>query len=121
MTNIRRPGETEEKRSNVIAQSLSEDGGFTWSPFRIVLDLPGLKPCEPEIVRSPSGNQLLCLIRENVKRVALYMVSDDEGRTWAEPRPLPFALHGDRHKAHYAHDGRLVVIFRDTGNGSPTR
>lgn len=121
MTNIRRPGETEEKRSNVVAQSISEDGGMTWSPYRIVLDLPGLKPCEPEIVRSPSGKQLLCLIRENVKRVALYMTSEDEGRTWSEVKPLPFALHGDRHKAVYAHDGRLVVCFRDTGNGSPTR
>lgn len=53
MTNIRRPGETEEERSNVIAQSVSEDGGFTWSPWKVVLDLPGLKPCEPELVRSP--------------------------------------------------------------------
>ena len=121
MTNIRRPGETEEKRSNVVVQSLSEDGGLTWSPYRIVLDLPGLKPCEPEIVRSPSGKQLLCLIRENVKRVALYMTSDDEGRTWSEPKPLPFALHGDRHKAEYTHDGRLVVCLSDTGKGSPTR
>lgn len=121
MTNIRRPGETKEKRSNVIVQSVSEDGGLTWSPFKIVLDLPGLKPCEPEIVRSPSGRQLLCLIRENVKRVALYMTSEDEGRSWSDPKPLPFALHGDRHQAVYAHDGRLVVVFRDTGKGSPTR
>jgi hypothetical protein len=121
MTNIRRPGETEEKRSNVIVQSISEDGGLTWSKYQIVLDLPGLKPCEPEIVRSPSGKQLLCLIRENVKRVALYMTSEDEGCTWSEVKPLPFALHGDRHKAEYAHDGRLVVLFRDTGKGSPTR
>lgn len=121
MTNIRRPGETTEERSNVVVQSFSEDGGLTWSPFDIVLDLPGLKPCEPEIVRSPDGKQLLCLIRENVKRVALYMVSNDEGRTWSKPEPLPFALHGDRHKAVYAHDGRLVICFRDTGNGSPTR
>lgn len=121
MTNIRRPGETKEKRSNVLVQSFSEDGGLTWSPFKIILDLPGLKPCEPEIVRSPSGKQLLCLIRENVKRVALYMTSDDEGRSWSDPKALPFALHGDRHQAVYAHDGRLVVAFRDTGKGSPTR
>ncbi|WP_257669219.1 sialidase family protein [Parapedobacter tibetensis] len=121
MSNIRRPGETKEKRSNVVSQSISEDGGFTWSPWRIVLDLPGLKPCEPEIVRSPDGSELLCLIRENDERVALFMTSKDEGESWSDVQPLPFALHGDRHKAKYTSDGRLVVVFRDTGNGSETR
>ncbi|MFC3196802.1 sialidase family protein [Parapedobacter deserti] len=121
MSNIRRPGETSEHRSNVVAQSFSQDGGFSWSPWEIVSDIPGLKPCEPEIVRSPDGKELLCLLRENVKRVSLYMVSHDEGRSWSEPKALPFALHGDRHKAKYTKDGRLVVVFRDTGNGSATR
>ena len=122
MTNIRRPGETKEVRSNVLAQSLSSDGGFTWTPWRIVLDLPGLKPCEPWIVRSPDGKQLLCLIRENEKRAALMMTSEDEGRTWSATRPLPPGLFGDRHVARYAPDGRLVVVMRDTGGnyGSPT-
>ncbi|MDO8542449.1 MAG: sialidase family protein [Opitutaceae bacterium] len=122
LTNIRRPGETRELRSNVLAQSLSTDGGFTWSPWRIVLDLPGLKPCEPWVVRSPDGRQLLCLIRENEKRAALKMTSDDEGRTWSAATPLPPGLFGDRHTARYAPDGRLVVVFRDTGGdyGSPT-
>jgi hypothetical protein len=30
-------------------------------------------------------------------------------------------LHGDRHKAVYAPDGRLVVCFRDMGRDSPTK
>ncbi|QEC54219.1 exo-alpha-sialidase [Anseongella ginsenosidimutans] len=121
MTNIRRPGETEEKRSNIVVQSISSDGGFNWTPFETILDLPGLKPCEPEIVRSPDGKQLLALIRENVERVALFITSDDEGKTWSEPKPLPAGLHGDRHKVQYAHDGRLIIAFRDTEKGSPTR
>jgi hypothetical protein len=121
MTNIRRPGETMEEKSCILVQSVSEDGGLTWKPLEIILDIPGLKPCEPEIVRSPSGKQLLCLIRENKKKVSLFMTSDDEGTTWSKPRPLPYGLHGDRHKAKYAPDGRLVVTFRDTGKGSPSR
>jgi hypothetical protein len=121
VTNIRRPGETQEERSNVLAQSFSIDGGLTWSPWNIYLDVKGLKPCEPELVRSPDGKQILCLIRENVKRVSLYMTSEDEGRTWSQPKPLPTGLHGDRHKAQYLPDGRLVICFRDTGVGSPTR
>ncbi len=121
-TNIRRPGETKEVRSNVLAQSISSDGGFTWTPWKVILDLPGLKPCEPWIVRSPNGKQLLCLIRENEKRTALFMTSDDEGKTWSASKPLPPGLFGDRHTARYAADGRLVVVFRDTGGsyGSPT-
>lgn len=122
LTNIRRPGEKTERRSNVIAQSLSTDGGLSWAPWRIVVDLPGLKPCEPCVVRSPDGRQLFCLLRENEKRVALGMTSGDEGRTWSATQPLPPGLFGDRHVARYATDGRLVVVFRDTGGayGSPT-
>lgn len=121
MTNIRRPGEKVEQKSNVVVQSVSRDGGLTWAPWRVVLDIPGLRPCEPWVVRSPDGKKLLCLMRENVKRVALYMTSDDEGKTWSKAKPLPKGLHGDRHVAKYAKDGRLVVAFRDTGHGSPTR
>ncbi|MEA3208145.1 MAG: hypothetical protein QOE70_1202 [Chthoniobacter sp.] len=121
LTNIRRPGETEEKTSNVISQSLSTDGGFTWSPWRIILDLPGVKPCEPALVRAPDGKQLLCLLRENSRRAgSLFMTSDDEGTTWSQAKPLPVGLTGDRHLPRYAPDGRLVVCFRDTRKGSPT-
>lgn len=120
-TNIRRPGETVDRRSNVIAQSMSEDGGLTWSPWRILLDIGELKPCEPEIIRSPDGRQLLCLLRENLRRIALRMTSDDEGQTWSAATPLPSGLHGDRHVAVRAPDGRLVVCFRDTGESSPTK
>lgn len=122
VTNIRRVGdETGQARSNVLAQSWSSDGGLTWTPWETYLDLEGLKPCEPELVRSPDGRQILCLVRENVKRVSLYLTSDDEGATWSKARPLPPGLFGDRHMARYLADGRLVVCFRDTGKDSPTR
>ena len=35
--------------------------------------------------------------------------------------PLPTRVHGDRHVARYAPDGRLVVSFRDTARESPTQ
>ena len=114
--------QAKDEQSNVLGQSISKDGGFTWSAWRIVLRIPGLSPSEPEIVRSPNGRQLLCLIRENARKFgALYMTSDDEGVTWSEARPTPLGLSGDRHMAHYAPDGRLVVTFRDQGVNSPTR
>jgi hypothetical protein len=49
------------------------------------------------------------------------MMSEDEGRTWSKAKALPTSLHGDRHIAKYLPDGRLVICFRDTGRGSPTR
>ncbi|HRJ07493.1 MAG TPA: FAD-dependent oxidoreductase [Prosthecobacter sp.] len=122
LSNIRRPGETKDKKSNVVTQSESTDGGVTWSPWRILVDLGALVPCEPEVIRSPDGKQLLCLMRENIRsEPAHFITSDDEGQTWSAVKALPPGLHGDRHKAVYAKDGRLVVTFRDMGQGSPTR
>ena len=123
MTNIRRPGETKEKRSNVVAQSFSSDGGLTWRrPWEVVLDIPGCVPCEPWLIRSPDGKQLLCILRENNRAMNGWMMtSDDEGRTWSKARQLPAALSGDRHAARYTADGRLFIAFRDTAQQSPTR
>ncbi len=122
LSNIRRPGETKDPRSNVVTQSESSDGGLTWSPWRILVDLGALVPCEPEVVRSPDGKQLLCLMRENIRsEPAHFITSDDEGKTWSEVKALPPGLHGDRHKHVYLPDGRLVIAFRDMGKDSPTR
>jgi hypothetical protein len=120
-TNIRNPSANDEK-SNLLAQSLSTDGGLTWSAWRIVLALPGYSPSEPCLVRSPDGRQLLCLIRENARKAgALFMTSNDEGQTWSDAKVTAPGLFGDRHMAHYAADGRLVVCFRDVGKLSPTK
>jgi hypothetical protein len=122
LSNIRRPGETKDPRSNVVTQSESTDGGLTWSPWRILVDLGALVPCEPEVVRSPDGKQLICLIRENIRsQPAHFITSDDEGKAWSEVKALPPGLHGDRHKHVYLPDGRLVIAFRDMGKDSPTR
>jgi hypothetical protein len=122
LSNIRRPGETKDPRSNIVTQSESSDGGLTWSAWRVLVDLGDLKPCEPEVVRSPDGKQLLCLIRENIRsQPSHFITSDDEGKTWSEVKALSPGLHGDRHKHVYLPDGRLVIAFRDIGKDSPTR
>jgi hypothetical protein len=113
MTNISRAGAEKKEKTQVIAQSLSSDGGLTWSPWRLIVDLPDRKPCEPCIVRSPDGKQMLCLMREYGRTRSVYMTSDDEGKTWSGLKPLPRGLGGDRHVAKYAPDGRLVVGFRE--------
>jgi hypothetical protein len=115
LSSIRREGDADTK-SNVLAQSESGDGGLTWSKWRVLVDDKALKPCEPAVIRSPDGKQLLCLIRENIRAAgAHFITSDDEGRTWSALKPLPAGLWGDRHMPRYARDGRLVVTFRDMG------
>lgn len=111
---------------NRIAQSVSSDGGLTWSPWKIALDNPPHIPCEPELIRSPDGNRLFCLMCDNAGRWettsrSLFMTSDDEGETWSDPLELPLGLTGDRHKHCYSHDGRLVVAMRNTAQDCPER
>ena len=109
----------------VVYLSNSEDGGLTWGPERILLDndsLPGAKPCEPALVRSPYGEEIACVLRtsSNLKFRSLVMLSTDEGVSWSEPRELDRAVTGNRHQPRYASDGRLVIPFRDRTAKSPT-
>lgn len=100
----------------VIWQSASYDGGLTWGESKPIVDKAGA--CEPACVRSPDGNQLLLLIREQNREMnSLIATSDNEGQTWSAPRELPLALTGDRHLPRYAPDGRLVIVFRPVPPG----
>ncbi|MEW4564884.1 sialidase family protein [Bremerella sp. JC770] len=104
-----------------IWQATSSDGGLTWQDQRMVAAVDGANPCEPFLLRSPDGKQLMCLMRENARRLnSLVMVSDDEGKTWTVPQEVNAALTGDRHCARYTEDGRLVIAMRDVVQKSPT-
>lgn len=99
----------------------SEDGGLTWTQPREVAAMDGPRLCEPGVVLSPNGKQIAVLLRENSRKFNSYVIfSDDQGKTWSEPRPVPDALTGDRHQAIELADGRLLISFRDMGLSSPT-
>ena len=105
-----------------VLQTITEDGGVTWSKPEFVAEVAGKAPCEPFVFRSPDGNELCCLMRENTHQGhSLMMFSRDEAKTWSEPVDTPWGLSGDRHMGVYAPDGRLVIAFRDQAPGSPTR
>ncbi len=116
----------EDRAPLEVLQTLSADGGFTWSEPRVVAAVEGKNPCEPFVFRSPDGGELCCLMRENGRTGrSLVMFSGDEGATWSRPVDTPWGLTGDRHIGAYAaadaQDGRLVVVFRDMAPQSPTR
>lgn len=106
----------------VVLQSITADGGFTWSTPTVVAEVEGKNPCEPCLLRSPDGNELCCIMRENThKGTSLMMFSRDEGQSWSTPENTPWGLTGDRHKEVYTADGHLVICFRDMAIGSSTR
>jgi hypothetical protein len=105
-----------------VFQTISHDGSLTWGPPRVIAQHPSADLCEPGLIRSPDGRQMAVLLRENRRKLNSFLiVSDDEGRSWSEPRELPGALTGDRHVGKYGPDGRLFLSFRDTTHESPTR
>ena len=118
-------GKDDEDQSPLkMWQSVSKDGGQTWGePSLFVEDeARGRDPDEPEFVRSPDGGKLVVLFRENLRKGHSLMVeSSDEGESWSDLRETPWGLTGDRHKARYAPDGRLVVVFRDMAPDSPSK
>jgi len=106
----------------VVYQTISADGGLTWSAPVVMVQHEQAQLCEPGIIRSPDGRQLAMLLRENSRKFNSFVsFSNDEGATWSTPRELPGSLTGDRHAGVYTRDGRLFVTFRDTTLKSPTR
>lgn len=105
-----------------LYKTFSANGGQTWCYPEAVYSSSDVHLCEPGLIRSPDGRRMAILLRENSRnRNSHIMFSNDEGATWSEPKELPGALTGDRHKGVYAPDGRLFISFRDTTLESPTQ
>ena len=112
------------KRTGIFTlyKTNSTDGGLTWSHPISIYSNSKIHLCEPGIIRSPDGNQLAMLLRENSRtQNSQIMFSIDEGETWSSPKELPLELTGDRHTAKYTKDGKLFVSFRDMAKNSPTQ
>ena len=116
---------TKEGKGDVeftLYQTFSTDGGLSWSFPKGFYSNSKIHLCEPGVIRSPDGNQLAMLLRENSRtKNSHIMFSNDEGKTWSLPRELPLELSGDRHTGRYTNDGKLFISFRDMAKDSPTR
>ena len=58
-----------------VYQTLSADGGRTWSTPEVVVARPDLDLCEPGAVRSPDGGEIAVLLRE-VRTLRMMPCSD---------------------------------------------
>lgn len=102
-------------------QSITADGGLTWSQPRVVAAVAGKDPCEGFLLRSPDGREICAIMRENThKGNSLMMFSRDEGQTWSQPTETAWGLTGDRHTGVSTPDGRVVIAFRDKALHSPS-
>lgn len=110
----------EEKNRNLIIRSFSADYGRSWSKPEIIADQPEANLCEPWILPSPDRSRWACLMRANNRKMnSMVIFSDDHGRSWSAPLPLPLPLKGDRHVARYLPDGRIIAAFRCMDETSP--
>jgi len=102
-----------KSRTFKLFKTFSQDGGLTWSFPEVVYQSSEVNLCEPGCIRSPDGQQLAVLLRENSRRKNSHVIlSNDEGKTWTAPRQMSLALTGDRHTGKYGPDGRLFISFR---------
>ena len=106
--------------------TFDENGNMQWStpekdlaPHREIEK--NAQMCEIEVIRSDNGRgDELCLISRSQSKTVNSMISfsTDEGKTWSEPKEAPAALNGERHKAEYTSDGRLLITFRSIERGN---
>ena len=105
-----------------LLQTVTDDGGLSWSEPSVIYESHKVHLCEPCCIRSPDGLQLAMLTRENRRQKNSHVLfSNDDSQSWSDAYQLPGALTGDRHVAKYLPDGRLFISFRDTTHDSDTQ
>ncbi|MFN0121584.1 MAG: sialidase family protein [Blastocatellia bacterium] len=74
---------------SVIAQTVSRDGGVTWSkPEVLFRSTTGRNAMQPSLVRLPNGalGVSYSQIDSEARANKVFRISTDEGRSWSEPR-----------------------------------
>ena len=95
----------------------SSDGGITWGNQVIVAHDGYHRFCEGALVILNGGKELACVMRENQSGgiPSFVTFSQDNGKTWSDPKMCPFALH--RPYAKQLADGRCMVTGRHVNGG----
>jgi hypothetical protein len=82
------------------------------SPYR-----PGVSVCQEPTVQALSDGRLICVMR-SLQGMIFYALSNDNGYTWDEPRPLRYEPGGNPIlnpivpcPLYQLHDGRFLLLF----------
>jgi lysophospholipase L1-like esterase len=108
-----------------IAGRITHDGGNTWEPIRELTRLPAGRASHPTVFRARDGTLHLFFLgfmkfewdKEHVNPTAACRSdlwtsrSEDDGKTWSEPRVIFEGYTGATNGAEQTRDGRLVVPF----------
>jgi hypothetical protein len=86
----------------------SPDGGRSWSAPRPLASDPGHAFEEPAILQG-RGERLIVVLRDNESRHLHQSVSEDAGRSWTAPAPLPVSGY-PAHLLRLA-DGRILMTY----------
>ncbi len=105
----------EKKMWNRVFQTVSRDGGLTWTEAKPIAQHTEMNLCEPFLLRSPDGGELCAILRDNAKNARSKLIfSRDEGQIWTSPVDSSWSLTGHRHHGVCLKDGRWIIAFRDT-------
>jgi hypothetical protein len=86
----------------------SDDEGQHWGPPVLAAATPGSEFEEPALLRLASG-RLLMLLRDNGTRRLHRVFSEDDGRSWTPPTPLP--IEGYPSHLLSLPDGRILCTY----------
>ncbi len=68
---------------------------------------------EVQIFKTKNKDQMMMLIRTEARNSnSYYAISNDNGKTFLEPKELPNHITGDRHKVFFTSDNKIVIFFR---------
>ncbi|MCP4755399.1 MAG: exo-alpha-sialidase, partial [Proteobacteria bacterium] len=103
-----------------VVMTCSGDGGYTWQRESIVAHDGIHRFCEGAMVLYENETKLLCVMRENhsagIPSFAAF--SPDLGKTWSEPKRMPFSFH--RPYAKELSNGKIMVTGRNVNGGLGT-
>ena len=93
------------------AVAFSSDMGRTWTNKTVVARSSKVTFYEPAITRMPDGRFMAVIRTQNPPFDSYLAYSADEGRTWTEPRSLPF--QGQTPFLFGLRSGAIACFYRD--------
>ena len=100
--------------------SCSNDGGANWYEQATIAHDGYHRFCEGALVILDHGTRFACVMRESHSGgfPSFVSFSEDNAKTWTEPKMMPFAIH--RPYAKQLPDGRVLVTGRNVNGGLGT-